>query len=43
MFGNEKMDQVHSITYLVGIIRKEGGCTEDAKSRLGVELGTFLQ
>ena len=32
--GNEKIDQVGSFTYLGSIISKEGGSSEDVKSRM---------
>ena len=34
MLGNEKIDQDDSFTYLGSIIRKDGGCSEDVKSRI---------
>ena len=33
-FGNEKIDQVGSFTYLGSIISKDGGNSEDVKSRI---------
>jgi hypothetical protein len=32
--GNEKIDQVDSFTYLGSIISKDGGSSEDVKSRI---------
>ena len=32
--GNEKIDQVGSLTYLGSIISKDGGSSEDVKSRI---------
>jgi hypothetical protein len=34
MMGNEKINQVDSFTYLGSIINKDGGCSEDVKSRI---------
>ena len=33
-FGNEKIDQLGSFTYLGSIISKDGGSSEDVKSRI---------
>ena len=41
MLGNEKIDQVCSFTYVGSIISKDGGCTEDAKSRIAKVRGVF--
>ena len=40
-FGNEKIDQMDSFTYLVSIISKEGGSSEDVKSRKAKTQGFF--
>ena len=40
---NENIDQVESFTYLGGIIRKDGGSSEDVKSRIGKAQGVFTQ
>ena len=34
MFGNEKINQLDSFTYLGSIITKDGGCSKDVKSRI---------
>ena len=34
MLGNKKIDQVGSFTYPGSIISKDGGCSEDVKSRI---------
>ena len=39
--GNAKIDQVSSFTYLGNIISKDGGCSEDAKSRIVKAQGIF--
>ena len=39
--GNEKIDQIDSFTYLGSIISKDGGCSEDAKSRIAKADGVF--
>ena len=41
MLGNEKIDQVGCIAYLDSIISKDGGSSEDDKSRLDKALGVF--
>ena len=43
MLGNEKIDQVDSFTYLDSIISKDGGCSEDVKSRITKAQGIFSQ
>ena len=40
--GNEKIDQVDSFTYLDSIISKEGGISEDAKSRTAKTQDVFF-
>ena len=42
-FGNEKIDQVGSFTYFVNIISKDGGNSEDVKSRTAKAQGVFSQ
>ena len=42
MFGNEKIDQVEDFTYLGSIISKDGGCSEDVKSRIANVQGVFF-
>ena len=42
-FGNEKIDQVGSLTYFVNIISKDGGNSEDVKSRTAKAQGVFSQ
>jgi len=39
MVGNEKIDQVDSFTELGSIICKEGGYTEDVKSKIAKDQG----
>ena len=39
--GNEKIDQVGSFTYLGSIISKDGGGSEDVKSRIAKAQGVF--
>jgi len=41
--GNEKTDQVGSFTYLGSIISKDGGRSEDVKSRIVKTQGVFSQ
>ena len=41
--GNEKIDQVGSFTYLGSIISKDGGSSEDLKSRIDKAQGVFSQ
>ena len=41
--GNEKIDQVGSFTYLGSIISKNGGSSEDVKSRIAKTQGVFSQ
>jgi hypothetical protein len=41
--GNEKIDQVDSFTYLDSIISKDGGNSEDVKSRTAKAQGVFSQ
>ena len=40
--GNEKIDQVGSFTYLGSIISKDGGSSEDVKSRIAKAQGVFF-
>ena len=40
--GNEKIDQVGSFTYLGSIISKDGGSSEDVKSRIPKAQGFFF-
>ena len=40
--GNEKIDQVDSFTYLGSIISREGGSSEDVKSRIAKAQGVFF-
>ena len=42
-FGNEKIDQVGSFTYLGSIISKDGGSSKDVKSRIAKAQGVFSQ
>ena len=42
MLGNEKIDQVDSFTYLGSIINKDGGSSEDVKSRRAKAQGVFF-
>ena len=42
-FGNEKIDQVGSFVYLGSIIIKDGGNSEDVKSRIARAQGVFSQ
>ena len=41
--GNKKIDQVGSFTYLGSIISKDGGSSEDVKSRIANAQGVFSQ
>ena len=41
--GNEKIDQVGSFTYFGSIISKDGGSSEDVKSRIAKDQGVFSQ
>ena len=41
--GNKTIDQVGSFTYLGGIISKDGGSSEDARSRIAKTRGVFSQ
>ena len=41
--GNEKIDQVDSFTYLGSIISKDGGSSDDVKSRVAKAQGVFSQ
>jgi hypothetical protein len=41
--GNKKIDQVNSFTYLGRIISKDGGSSEDVKSRIAKAQGVFSQ
>ena len=41
--GNQKIDQVGSFSYLGSIISKDGGSSEDVKSRIGKAQGVFSQ
>ena len=40
-FGNKKIDLVGSFTYLGSIISKDGGSSEDVKSRIVKVQGLF--
>ena len=40
-FGNQKIDQVGSFTYLGSIISKDGGSSEDVENRIGKAQGVF--
>ena len=40
--GNEKIDQVGSFSYLGSIISKDGGSSEDVKSRKAKAQGVFF-
>ena len=40
--GNEKIDQVGSFSYLGCIISKDGGNSEDVKSRIAKARGVFF-
>ena len=40
--GNEKIDQVGSLTYLGSIISKDGGNSEDIKCRIAKAQGVFF-
>ena len=40
--GNEKIDQALSFTYLSRIVSKDGGSSEDVKSRIAKAQGVFL-
>ena len=42
-FGNEKIDQVESLTYLGSIISKDGGGSQDVKSRIAKAHDVFSQ
>ena len=39
--GNENIDQVRSFSYLGSIISKDGGSSEDVKSRIAKTKGVF--
>ena len=41
--GNEKIDQVGSLSYICSIISKDGGSREDVKSRVAKAQGVFPQ
>ena len=41
--GNEKIDQLECFTYLGSIISKDGGSSEDVKSRIVKARGVFSQ
>ena len=41
--GNENIDQAGSFTYLGSIISKDGGSSEDVKSRVAKAQGVFSQ
>jgi hypothetical protein len=41
--GNENIDQVSSFTYLGSIFSKDGGSSEDVKSRIAKAQGVFSQ
>ena len=41
--GNEKIDQVGSLTFLGSIISKDGGSSEDVKSRIAKTQAVFSQ
>ena len=41
--GNEKIDQVRSFSYLGSIISKDGGSSEDVKSRIAKAQVVFSQ
>ena len=41
--GSEKIDQVDSFTYLGSIISKDGGSSENVKSRITKAQGIFSQ
>ena len=41
--GNEKIDQLGSFSYLGSIISKDGGGSEDVKSRIAKAQGVFSQ
>ena len=41
--GNEKIDQVVSFNYLGSIISKDGGSSEDVKSRIAKTQRVFSQ
>ena len=41
--GNKKIDQVGSFTYIGSIICKDGGNSEDVKSRIAKAQGVFSQ
>ena len=41
--GNEKIDQVGSYSYLGSVISKDGGSSEDVKSRIAKARGVFSQ
>jgi len=42
-WGNEKTDQVGSLTYVGSIISKDGGNSEDVKITIAKSQGVFLQ
>ena len=41
--GNEKIDEVGSFSYLGSITSKDGGSSEDVKSRIAKAQGVFSQ
>ena len=41
--GNDKIDQVGSFTYLGSIVSKDGGSSNDVKSRIAKPQGVFSQ
>ena len=43
ILGNETIDQAGSFTYLGSIISKDGGSSEDVKSRIAKAQGVFSQ
>ena len=43
MVGDEKIDRVDSFTYLSGMIRKDGECSENVKSEIVKARGVFSQ
>ena len=43
IFGNEKIEQMDSFTYLCGVISKDSGCREDIKNRIVKTWGIFLK
>ena len=42
MLGNEKIDQVESLTYLGNILSKDVGSGEDVKNRITKTQGVFF-